>query len=111
MTREELINEAVAKALGWKPDIEDSCWWILPDGNLRDLSFSGLYWMDIHTYLFPEIEKRGLWPEFARFLFAGKTIAHTIAGYTRLVFLATNEQICEAFLRCTGNWTEEMEAK
>ena len=102
MTREQMINEAVAKAVrlleedGLKPYINFHC-----DRNL------------IADHIFPEIEKRGLWNEIWEYLPDGGIFpieSNAFAEGARVLALATPLQICEAFLRATGAWTEEMEA-
>lgn len=126
MTREQLINEAVAKALGWKLDAVDSRWWVLSDGTFRYLPSRGFAWNDIHTYLFPEIEKRGKWDRLAENLDKHLTedwAYHHVAGseysagwmispgdVLEIFVTKTPLEICEAFLRATGGWTKEMES-
>jgi hypothetical protein len=114
MTREKLINEAVAKAIGWV--LGPSLFWKSPDGREWLLDFCEDY-NAIYLYVFPEIEKRWLWEEFWGFLVQPSyTTKLSYCSYdevmaTRDLALATPLQICEAFLRATGNWTQEMEAK
>lgn len=99
MTREQLINEAVAKALGWKKP------------------FDGLYglsaWHSIHEFIFPEIKKRGLLEKFCSALYRStnpETEEDLFLEGAGMMLSATPEQISEAFLRATGAWTKEMGA-
>ncbi len=153
MNREQLINEAVAKALGWKMtwtgsiDAGTLTTWVSSDRKVKVDWFYGatedyddalnqdplfMYSRDmIGKYLFPHIEKLGLRFKFADALMclvpAEEARAATITqlilngfpvdvdsiGLNMGVYLmmaATPLQICEAFLRATGNWTKEMEA-
>lgn len=112
MTREQLINEAVAKAL-WE-SLEGGPVFKISEHILIRPDFAGEFGItDIHRYLFPHIEKLGLWEAFGEALswvVGTPTHPNSTNKGIKIIALATPLQICEAFLRATGAWTKEMEA-
>ncbi len=106
MTREKLINEAVAKALGWVKCFAHD--WQDESGNLWDVRILSKDYALVRR-VFPHIEKMELWPEFYARLHKQKSDYNDYVEGARDLALATPLQICEAFLRATGNWTKEME--